>query len=113
MCFRERNTAVNNPRSATMNIPFNLARQVGAREVDRGKITGIRDSAVQGFKIVYVGGRIYYVEKNYADNFKLEQGQTVKVTLFRDVYYLSTISDRRPAPSRELQLLSQRTKGAR
>lgn len=108
MCFRNRNTAVNEPRSATMNIPMDSNRQHGAREVERGQISGIRDSKIAGQKMVHVGARLYYVEKRLADCFKLEVGQTVKIVHFQEKYYLSTVSDRRPRVSRELQQYAKR-----
>ncbi|MNZ79082.1 hypothetical protein D3C78_976760 [compost metagenome] len=106
-----RNTVVNDPREADMNIPMDLVRQRGAREVDRGEISGIKVSKFQETAIVMLNGRLYYVKAKHAEAWKLVPGTVVKVTLFGGTYYMAVIPSARSIP-REIQLLTQRSKGA-
>lgn len=104
-----RNTVVNDPREATMNIPMDLARQRGAREVDRGEIAGIKVSKFQEQAIVMLNGRLYYISRKHAEAWKLVPGTVVKVTFFEGTYYMATIPSARPV-SREIQMLQERSK---
>lgn len=104
-----RNTAVNDPREATMNIPFDLVRRRGAREVDRGEIAGIKVSKFQETAIVMLNGRLYYISRKHAEAWKLVPGTVVKVTFFEGTYYMATIPSARSV-SREIQLLQERSK---
>lgn len=106
-----RNVVTNDPREATMNIPFDLARTRGAREVDRGTVSGLRASTVKDQVIASLNGRLYYLYQKHAENWKLAVGSQVKVSFFEDKYYFAVIPERR-AVSREIQLLQERSKNS-
>lgn len=82
------------PRSATMNVPFNLARIPGAMLVDTGEITGIRDSKVESKTILMVGKQIYYVERQMAKAFGCGVGDKVRVYHHSSKYYLTATKNK-------------------
>lgn len=82
------------PRSATLNVPFNLARTPGAMLVDTGEITGVRDSVLESKMIFAVGKQIYYVEHQMAKAFGVGVGDKVKVYRFSGKYYFTATKNK-------------------
>lgn len=89
MCFQDRSSRPN-PREATLNVPMNLAKTVGAMVVTQGVITGIRESKVASRMIIMVDEQqLYYVEKQMAQAFGYSVGDKCKVYEYRNKYYFT------------------------
>lgn len=85
------------PRYATLTIPFGLVGRKGCREIDRGVITGLRESQVPDMSIL-VGlssNRIYYVETRGLEALNLTVGTRIKIVEYESTYYLIAISETR------------------
>lgn len=83
------------PRTATLNVPMNLARTHGAMMVDTGRITGTRNSTIDGRKIVVVNGRqVYYVEQRMADAFGYGVDDKVRVYKHKGEYYFTATKNK-------------------
>lgn len=94
MCFQERSSRPN-PRSATLNIPMNLAKTVGAMVVATGEITGVRESKVESRMIFMVNHRqLYYVEKQMAKAFGYSVGDRCKVYEYQGKYYFTATKNK-------------------
>ena len=85
------------PRYATLSIPPGLAGRKGSREVDRGVITGLRDSKVPGMTILagVSSNRIYYVETRGLEALNITVGVRIKIVEYESTYYLIAISENR------------------
>ncbi|MNQ60448.1 hypothetical protein D3C85_747280 [compost metagenome] len=98
MCFRDRSSRSYNPRAATLNVPMNLARTRGAMVVDTGKITGVRNSSVEGRKMLVVNGKqVYYVEQRMAEAFGYGVDDKVKVYEHNNKYYFTATKGKKDA----------------
>lgn len=89
MSFQDRSSRPT-PREATLNVPMNLAKTVGAMVVTQGEITGVRESKVESKMIVMVDDKqLYYVEKAMAKAFGYSVGDKCKVYEYRNKYYFT------------------------
>lgn len=85
------------PRHATLAIPVGLVGRKGCREVERGVITGLRESRIPGLTLLagVSSNRIYYVETLGLAALNLGVGVRIKIVEYESTYYLIAISETR------------------